>query len=65
MSSYYTIMLRYTTDSGEPCSPPPHITDRMAMAVDVLHEVGFGMDVVYGQCADKLFKQAEKEMTEE
>ena len=27
-----------------------------------LHEMGFGMDVVYGQCTDKLFKQAEKEM---
>jgi hypothetical protein len=34
----------------------------MAMAVDVLHEMGFGMDVVYGQCTDKLFKQAEMEM---
>ena len=44
---YWTMVVRYDVD-GEPCDPPPHIQERLAMAMSVLHEIGFGMQVTYG-----------------
>ena len=44
---YYTIAVQYDVD-GEPCDPPHHIEDRMVMMMQLMHEIGFGMDVSYG-----------------
>tara|TARA_R100000808_G_scaffold5335_1_gene16334 strand:+ start:7358 stop:7552 length:195 start_codon:yes stop_codon:yes gene_type:complete len=44
---FWTLVIRYDVD-GEPCDPPPHIQDRLAMAMNVLHEMGYGMEVTYG-----------------
>tara|TARA_R100000152_G_C6781425_1_gene215884 strand:- start:6090 stop:6281 length:192 start_codon:yes stop_codon:yes gene_type:complete len=44
---FYTIALQYDVD-GEPCDPPHHIEDRMVAMMQLMHEIGFGMDVKYG-----------------
>lgn len=48
MKKYWTIALRYETDSGEPCNPPPHITDRIVAIMPILHEMGWACDIRYG-----------------
>jgi len=45
---YWTIAIRYETDSGGPCDPPPHITDRIAAIIPILHEMGWACDIRYG-----------------
>ena len=44
---FWTLVIRYDVD-GEPCDPPPHITDRLGTIIPILHEVGYGMEVTYG-----------------
>jgi len=56
---YYTIALQYDVD-GEPCDPPHHIADRMVMLMQVMHEIGFGMDVSYGYAEKKIMKTIEE-----
>lgn len=53
---YWTLAIRYDVD-GEPCDPPPHIENRIVALMQLMHEVGFGMDLIYGY--------AEKEITEQ
>ena len=61
-TKYYTVVMRYATDSDDPCSPPPHILERIAMAASAMHADGFALDVIYGEMNASLFKQIEKEM---
>jgi len=61
-SKFYTVVMRYATDSDEPCSPPPHIMERIAMAASAMHAEGFALDVVYGEMDGNLFNQIEKEL---
>jgi len=63
--TYFTIAFRYTTDSNDPCNPPPHFEERLAMAMSVLHEKGYAMDVIYGKATDKTFIKLDKEMHED
>jgi len=56
---YYTIALQYDI-SGDPCDPPHHIEDRMVMLMQVMHEIGFGMDVAYGYAEKKIMKTIEE-----
>lgn len=63
--TYFTIAFRYTTEMGEPCNPPPHIMERLMSAMKVMHEIGFAMDVIYGQATDKTFIKMDKEMHED
>lgn len=44
---YFTVVIQYDI-SGDPCDPPPFIEDRLVKVMQVMHEMGFGMDVVYG-----------------
>jgi len=60
--TYFTVAFRYTTDNNDPCNPPPHFAERLAMAMSALHEEGFAMDVIYGQATDKTFIKMDKEM---
>ena len=60
--TYYTIAFRYTTEDGEPCNPPPHIIEKLVLATKELHEIGFAMDVIYGQATNKTFIKMDKEM---
>ncbi len=53
---YWTLAIQYDVD-GEPCDPPPHIEDRIMALMQLMHEVGFGMDLIYGY--------AEREITEQ
>ncbi len=45
---YWTLAIQYDVD-GEPCGPPPHIQDRIAGMLRIMHEMGFGMTVQYGR----------------
>ena len=54
MTGYYTIGIRYETDSGEPCDPPPHIMERLFSVMQALHEVGWCVEVVYGRAEKNL-----------
>ena len=56
---FYTIALQYDVD-GEPCDPPHHIEDRMVMLMQLMHEIGFGMDVSYGYAEKKIMKTIEE-----
>ena len=59
---YYMVVMKYTTDSNDPCDPPPHIADRIAMAVGVMHQEGYALDVIYGKGDGAHFDKLEKEM---
>ena len=50
---FWTLVFRYDID-GEPCDPPPHIQDRIAMVSSILHEIGFGLDVIWGEAPASL-----------
>ena len=55
--TYWTILMRYETDAGEPCDPPPHLMERMAQAMSILHEVGWQLAVIYGQATKEIEEQ--------
>lgn len=63
MSKKFTIVFQYDVD-GEKCDPPPHIVERILAASNSLHEIGFGMNVVYGYTKDATFNLMDKEMRE-
>ncbi len=44
---YFTVAIQYDI-SGDPCDPPPYIEDKLVILTQLMHEMGFGMDVVYG-----------------
>jgi len=63
MTKKFTIVFRYDVD-GERCDPPPHVVERIVAASSKLHEIGFGMEVVYGFSEDATFDLMDKEMRE-
>jgi len=44
---FWTLAIQYDVD-GEPCDPPHHIEERLVTMMQIMHEIGFGMDVKYG-----------------
>jgi hypothetical protein len=51
---YYTIGIRYESDRGDACDPPPHIMEKIATCLQTLHEKGWAMEVVYGRAEKNL-----------
>ncbi len=58
MKKYWTIVMQYDVD-GEPCDPPPHIEERMIALMQVMHEMGFGLDVSYGYAEKKILEEVD------
>ena len=58
MKKYWTLVMQYDVD-GEPCDPPPHIEDRMIAMMQIMHEMGFGVDVAYGYAEKKILEEIE------
>ena len=50
--------MQYDVD-GEPCDPPPHIEDRIIAMMQIMHEMGFGVDVAYGYAEKKILEEIE------
>jgi len=56
MKKYWTIAMQYDVD-GEPCDPPHHIEDRIIALMQIMHEMGFGVDVAYGYAEKKILEK--------
>ena len=57
---YWTLAIQYDVD-GEPGAPPHHIEDRIVALMQMMHEIGFGMNLTYGLAEASLLDAIETE----
>lgn len=50
-AEYYTVVYQFRTEENEPTPIPPNFVDRVLAAAKVLHVMGFGLEITYGQAA--------------
>jgi len=55
---FWTIAFQFDGD-GERVDPPPHIEDRILACMQILHQVGWGLDIKWGEAPKDLLDQIE------
>ena len=60
---YWTLAIQYDVD-GEPCDPPHHIEERLFALMQTMHEVGVGMNLVYGRAEASVLEAIENDASE-
>ena len=55
----WTVVFQYDTPDG-PNDPPNNIQERVLMAAQALHEMGFGLDVRWGQASSTIMDMVDE-----